>query len=142
MNPNQVVLNFHKFILACWPQISIIMENLDWDSDSYFIDYWLQSNWELLVERQLFDGKGFLHPYGYDINPECRQTTAGAIATHRLMIVLKSKKSRYEFVNLITKTANGKSFEPPFDKIGVRDMKNGDINYLPLELVEFDVEEF
>lgn len=140
MNPNQVVLNFQKFILSCWPQISLIMENLDWDSDPYFIDHWLQSNWELLVERQLFEGRGFLHPYGYSSDPECRQTAVGKVATHRLMVKLKSKKNRYEFVNFITTTTSGNSFEPPLDKVGVRDLSNGDIIYFSLALVEFEVE--
>lgn len=140
MKPNQIILNFHKFILACWPQINIILKNLDWDDDPYFIDHWLQSNWELLVESQLLESKGFLHPYGYDINPECRQTTVGAIATHRLIVILKAKKIRYEFVNFIAASANGNSCEPPFDKVGVRDLVNGDITYIPLELVDFDVE--
>ena len=140
MKPNQIILNFHEFTLACWPQMNIILKNLDWDDNPYFIDHWMQSNWEILVERQLLDGEGFLHPYGYDINPECRQTAVGSVATHRLMIVLKPEESRLEFVNFSTFSYNGNSFEPPLDKVGVRYLESGDITYIPLELVDFDIE--
>ncbi len=140
MNVNQVVLSFQKYVVACWSQISLILENLDWDSDPYFIDHWLQSNWELLVERQLLKGNGFLHPYGFDANPECRQTAVGEAATHRLMVVLKSEKISYEFVSFVASTTKGNSLEPPFDKVGARDLSSRDISYFSLELVEFEVE--
>jgi hypothetical protein len=140
MNPNQIILNFHNFILACWPQINIILNNLDWDDNPYFIDHWLQSNWELLVERQLLDSGCFFPPYGYDTSPECRQTRVGSVATHRLMVRLSSSENKFEFVNFLTVSSSGNRIEPPFDKVGVRDSVKGEITYTPLELVEFYIE--
>jgi hypothetical protein len=36
------------------------MEYHDWDEDGDFIDDWLQLNWELLVEREILEDRGFL----------------------------------------------------------------------------------
>lgn len=53
MPVHQLIVNFQQFMLACWPQLTQVMQSLDWDNDPYFVDNWIQANWELMVEKQL-----------------------------------------------------------------------------------------
>ena len=45
---------FKDFLNAAWPHLEKAMEEHDWD-DGLFIDDWVQMNWEMLIERELFD---------------------------------------------------------------------------------------
>jgi hypothetical protein len=140
MSTNQLILNFQKYILSCWPQLSVIMGNLDWDNDPYFVDNWVQANWELMVEKQLLDKEQFLPPYGYDVKPECRHTNIGKAATHRVLVSMKGDDKKYCFLSFTSKDLNSTKFEPPLKDVSVKDLSTGDISYLELNKVNFSIE--
>ncbi|MDB6081213.1 MAG: hypothetical protein JWO53_485 [Chlamydiia bacterium] len=58
------ITKFRDFLCICWPSIDSLMDDHDWDNDGGFFSDWLAVNWELLVERELLCGKGFLKPFG------------------------------------------------------------------------------
>jgi len=62
MSIEEMVLNFRDFLNASWSSIRKILYILDWDGDSYFLDDWIEANWELLVDRQI--SNAVLVPYG------------------------------------------------------------------------------
>lgn len=53
---------FRQFLISSWPYLDILMEDHDWDNDTDFIDDWLQTNWELLIERELLGQGIYLSP--------------------------------------------------------------------------------
>lgn len=53
---------FRQFLISSWPYLDILMENHDWDNDMDFIDDWLQTNWEFLIERELLGQGIYLSP--------------------------------------------------------------------------------
>jgi hypothetical protein len=116
------------------------MENLDWDNDPYFVENWIQANWELMVERQILDSEQFLLPYGYDVKPECRHTNIGKAATHRVIVSLKSESKKYCFLTFTSKNSSTTKFEPPLNYIAVKDLTTGDISHIHLDKVDFSVE--
>lgn len=136
---NQLIINFQYFILACWPQVSLIMEHLNWDENPYFIDEWLQSNWELLVEKQLGSDKVLLPSYGYDPSPNSRYTKVGVEPTHRIVCKALNNEKHYHFLKFVSKNGGALAFEPPFDFVAVKNAENK-IEYLKAENVEFFVE--
>ena len=138
MSIDQLVRNFHKYILACWPQLNLIMENLDWDEDPYFIDNWLQANWELMVEKQLGNSKVILAPYGYDINPDNRYMMSGAPFTHRVICELLDSRDSYFFLEFSTTERGAVKYAPPLDFVAVEN-QNNKIEYLQLDKVNFSL---
>lgn len=72
MSINPLIINFHSFLISCWPSISKIVEELNWDDNPYFIENWMQANWELIVEGQILESENLLVPYGYESSSECR----------------------------------------------------------------------
>ena len=48
MNVENLVENFRQLIIAAWPQLQAIVGQVK--DHPYFIDDWLQANWELMVE--------------------------------------------------------------------------------------------
>ena len=140
MSANQLISNFQKFILACWPQLSVIMENLDWDNDPYFVESWIQANWELMVEKQVLDNGHLLLPYGYDVKPECRHTNRGKAATHRVIATVKNESKKYSFLSFTSKNSGAAKFDMPLEFVSVKDLSTGDISQIQLDKVEFSVE--
>ncbi len=63
INITEHIDKFRQFLVAGWPYLDDLMEYHDWDNDDNFIDYWLQANWEILVEREILEGKGFLSQF-------------------------------------------------------------------------------
>ena len=142
MTVNQLIFNFHGFILACWPQLSVIMENLDWDNEPYFVEDWIQANWELMVERQLLSNDHFLLPYGYGVGTEHRHTNIGKLATHRVIATLKRKNEKYRFLCFTSKNSGAIKFEVPFELVSIKNLSTGAISHAELDKVEFSVESF
>ena len=140
MTIHQLVLNFHRFILASWPQLNQIMEYLDWDKDPYFIDYWLQANWELMVENQIDGGGVVLSPYGYDVAPNSRYTKVGVKETHGVFCKVKGKAEVYAFLSFTSDTGDGCKLEPPFDRVNVKSLSEGKIASFYLSEVDFFLE--
>jgi hypothetical protein len=140
MTAHQLILNFQQFILACWPQLSMVMEHLDWDDDPYFIDYWFQANWELMVEKQLGNAEVVLAPYGYDASPNSRYTKVGTKSTHRVLCKVEGVTGKYVFMSFVSEDDGNRKLEPPFDRISAKEVSGGEIFLFDLGDVEFELE--
>ena len=140
MPVHQLILNFQQFMLACWPHLTQIMQNLDWDNDPYFVDNWIQANWELMVEKQLDRERITLLPYGYDSSPNSRYTRVGASATHRVMCKLKDTENWLAFVSFISKAGHELKLEPPFDYVCVKNLNTNETTLWLIDDVEFFID--
>lgn len=141
MSINQLIINFHDFLISCWPSISRIVEELNWDDNPYFIENWIQANWELIVEVQILESGDFLVPYGYERSSECRYTKKGSNLTHRVICKQKNQPEyRYGFLCFVTNNDGVFKLEPPFDFIDVEDLCTGARLSLAFDDVEFFIE--
>ena len=153
INVTTHILKFRKFLLDCWPDIDALMEDHDWHDDGYFIDEWLQSNWELLVERQLLKKAGHVNSFGiyYGRN---RYAQKESTITHEIICRPKDNVSLIDeksnepiprgtklIFHIFLKKMGG--LYPPFDSAGVysKNGKNVDLYYVPVSDVEFFMEE-
>lgn len=142
MSINQLIINFRSFLIACWPSMSEILEQLDWDESPYFLDDWIQANWELMVEKQILDPGQLLVPYGYCSSPECRYTYKDENLTHRVTCKKNGQPvPQYNFFCFVAKSDGVSKIEPPFDFVNVEDFKTGDRLSLPFKDVDFLVQE-
>lgn len=141
MSEYQLITNFRNFLIISWPSLMKIMEHLDWDDSPYFLDEWMQANWELLVEMHILEAGQLLAPYGYNNSPACRYTQKDNSLTHRV-ICKKKSDSEFRHIFLCFKSKTGKTFkiEPPFDFVGVEDIETGDRLSVEFEGLEFSVE--
>lgn len=141
MTAHQLILNFRQFILASWPQLSLVIEYLDWDEDPYFIDHWFQANWELMVEKQLGNAEVVLAPYGYDASPNSRYTKVGTKSTHRVLCKVQGDTGKYMFMSFVSEVDGSRKLEPPFDRISAKEVNGREIYLLDLNQVDFELEE-
>jgi hypothetical protein len=141
MSINQLIINFHSFLIACWPNLSKILEQLDWDESPYFLENWIQANWELIVEKQALESGELLVPYGYDSSSGCRYTFKGEKLTHRVTCKKKGQsESQYNFLCFVSKGDGVFKIEPPFDFIDVEDVNTGDRLSLTFDEVDYSIE--
>ncbi len=140
MSAHQLILNFRQFMLACWPQLNQVMQNLDWDNDPYFVDNWVQANWELMVEKQLDGNDIILFPYGYDDSPNSRYTKVGANASHRVICNLKNMEETFTFLSFTSKVKEELKLEPPFDGVRIKSLNTGTIMLYSVDDVEFSID--
>ena len=134
-----LVYNFRDFLNLSWSAIDKISFLIDWDDDPYFIDCWLQSNWELLVER-LFLPKGqSLRPYGYNQSPNSRRSVSAVPATHIALYRLKSDpRMVFIFSCLVTEDTTGSTtaLSPPFDLVSGKEIGTNRVVNHSLDKVE------
>ena len=140
---SDLINNFRTFLILSWPCLSSILEKLDWDESPYFLENWLQANWELLVEQQILEDKQFMRPYGYDASPNCRFNSKGSVTTHQVICTLNGggDGKKYIFLAFVT-TSNGSNYkiEAPFDYVDVEEVNTGNRITLPIEKVDFSLE--
>ncbi|MEX1012820.1 MAG: hypothetical protein WD595_05655 [Waddliaceae bacterium] len=53
---------FREYLMNVWFFVDKATEKHNWEDDGSFIDDWVQSNWELLVERELLGVDNHLSP--------------------------------------------------------------------------------
>lgn len=134
----KLLLNFQQFLSSSWVQLNKVMEFIDWDNDPYFIDTWMQANWELLVEQQL-EGDIKLPSYGYDSSSKARYTNIGIKPSHHIVCELKGVTAPQKFLCFTSKNDSEVSLKPPFNTVSVKCIKTNKISYLPLKEVEFSL---
>lgn len=141
MTASELIENFRSFLISSWPSVSKILEQLDWDSSPYFLDIWIQANWEHLVEEHLLDDGQFLRPYGYNSSPGCRTSGNGCASTHQVTCVskIRSYANLCVFLTFVAKKGSAWKIEPPFDHVDVEDFKTGKRYTIPIEEVDFIV---
>lgn len=132
---------FRNMIVQNWPLALSAAGKVGWDEDPYFLDRWLQANWEILVERVILD-KGFLLPYGYNDDPACRYGHKGEVATHMLVCREKSSDNsdRYAFRAFVAVKDSHAKINAPFDFVAVRSLQSEKLTFMPADDVDFEVE--
>lgn len=142
MTISYLIQNFRNFMITSWPCLSNLFYELDWDKFPYFIDDWIQANWEFLVEQQILEDNQFLHPYGGLSSSNCRITNKNVEMTHQVFCMQKTqiRDKKYLFLSFVTKDDNGYKVEPPFDYVYVKDIENGRLIVLPFEQLDFFIE--
>ncbi|AQW61478.1 hypothetical protein [Vibrio owensii] len=141
MSVYQCIVNFRDFLRASWPYLMVTIDDLDWDESPYFIDDWVQANWELLVERRVLESGHLLVPYGYNISLLCRyKEVAGNGIVHRV-VCKKVGELEYRLAFLCFKSNKNEVYriEPPFDFVGVEDIYTGERYNLRFDELEFDI---
>lgn len=140
MSIEQLVLNYREFLLASWPFLNKILWELDWDKHPYFLDEWLQANWELLVESQLGNAIR-LSPYGFNRAPEASASEGAIPTTNEVVCIVKegSDAVRHRFLSFVA--ADGETYKtaPPFDYVNVEAFDSHTRGVLPLKDVRFEI---
>jgi hypothetical protein len=144
------ILKFRKFLIDVWGDLDTLMEDHDWDEDGCFIDEWLQTNWELLVERELLGKTGFLNSFGIfhgrkRYHNEIVKNTHEIICLPRHGVDLvddETKKSipngtRLVFHIFLKKLDVSHGLYPPFDYAGVVSEGRKYRYMVPVKDVEF-----
>ena len=138
---NESILNFRDFLNQSWPSLHKVLDCLDWDENPYFVEYWIQANWEILVENQALESGDVLEPYGYGKSPGDRYLEREKIATHRVICEKKSESNeRYIFLCFLTKIEGNGVIVPPFDYANAKDFKTNEILSLPIQTVNLTIE--
>lgn len=123
MNVQQLMENFQRFLVSSWESVDHCCAALDWDSDPYFTEDWLQCNWELLIERMLLSEGQFLCPYGYGFGLKTRFTKRSESFTHYIACSGKDFDG-LAFQTFVAKEANMVCCRPPFDHVDLIDLKS------------------
>lgn len=142
MSIEEIILNYRNFLIISWACISEILYELDWDQSPYFLDEWMQANWELLVEKQI-DQAYILASYGYDSSPECRYSDEDSLVTHHIVCWEKNNTqgTKYIFLCFVTKEGEVYKIAPPFNFVDVENSATGNREVLPLSKISFTVEQ-
>jgi len=141
MSVDYFIMSFHRFLIDCWPSISLVLERLDWEKAPYFLENWMQANWELIVEEQALESGELLAPYGYNSSVGCRYTRKDAKLTHEIICKKKGKSGfKYKFLCFVSIDNGVFRIEPPFDFVDVEHVETGDRLSLAIDEVEFFVE--
>lgn len=137
---NATIAIFRHFLVASWPSIVDVLNNIDWDEDVYYLDYWLQANWELIVERLLLNRGEQLYPYGFDRSSDCRYGKSIARPTHRVVCRKHTdSKDEFDFLCFVSKNGNSIKIEPPFDLAYVEHKATKNRTCLSVAEIDFDV---
>lgn len=113
--------SFREFLNTSWPIFDQILTRHDWDNDAYFVEDWLNANWNLLVSRQLLGN-------GADLQPFSISTKEIQKDRHAYRLETESNDSRI-FVTLGT-IRTSFIVAPPFDHVRVLDSE-GTLAVLP-----------
>jgi hypothetical protein len=142
MTVTETILNFRTFLLNSWPSLTDVMMKLDWDEYPYFLDNWLQVNWEFFVEKLLLESKenNLLVPYGYDISSKCKHLNKDITATHQIMCKTSKESNMYRFVCFVTSDNGAYSIAPPFDLVDLENTKTNSKLTLPIKELDFFIE--
>jgi len=122
-----VITRFRQLLNSSWSSFNEIMTAHDWDNDPYFIDDWLQANWDLLVCRQLV-GQGAIQQFG--ITPR----DAAAIKTPFKLCV--DADAELTVLSIVGKPDDSYGLYPDFDFVAVAD-SSGNLEYMPIGGLRF-----
>lgn len=141
MSTNQLIINFRNFLIHCWPTIQNVMDHIAWDDSPYYLDDWMQANWELLVEKPATKSGEFLATYGYLKDSECRYTNKGVSITHKITCQqLTSSEAKYDFIKFISKKNEAYWISPPFELVLVENIETKKRTYIPHSDLEYFIE--
>lgn len=144
------IQKFRKFLNISFNYtISNIMDDHDWENDGYFIDDWMQINWEILVERELLGVNYGLTLYGVTYSGESNlhpnRDLDFIVITHleepqkdswdQKDVPLNKPLRFYEFMTISEKD-RGCHIAPPFDIACFVDESTKKLYKVPLDKVK------
>lgn len=141
MLSDQIVHNFRTFLVSSWPSVSTVLEQLDWDEWPYFLEEWMQANWEFIVEKQILEPGSFLTPYGYNSSSKCRFSDKGEVLTHKIMCKDIKTELCYRFLCFVSNKEGKFVIEPPFNLADVENIQDRSRMTISLDDVYFYLEE-
>ena len=94
MNITYAIRLFSSFLNATFNIVHPLIEERSYTSDEESINDWLQSNWELLIEKKILGKDEYFEVYGNGADfygASSRITDMEALPTHKIVV----KKGRY-----------------------------------------------
>jgi hypothetical protein len=119
---------FRNFLNSAWPALTEVLGEHDWDDDAYFLEDWLDANWNLLVCRQLLGKGSVLQPFAIatnEINKGNYSHRLESMGDRKLFVSLGSGEEFFEFA-------------PPFDKVKVMS-QSGVTEVVPWPSLQFEL---
>ncbi len=102
MNLDTAIRVFAKFINDAWFTVMPLVKDRNYTSDESSISDWLQSNWEILVERKILEINQYLEIYGEgaDFNgASSRITDIDALPNFSIKVNQSSKEQIFDLLN-------------------------------------------
>lgn len=134
MEIKEIIKIFSIFLNQSWGVIYPLMKNRTYTTEENSVNDWLQSNWEILVERKILELDEYLEIYGEgaDLNGESsRITDIKALPTHKIKIIVKKaidvlnneeiENQEYDFDKLVGFKDSFYCESPPFNFVFVID---------------------
>ena len=156
MNLDTAIRHFAKFINDSWEAAIPLLEGRDYTTDETSIADWLQSNWEILVERKVLKLNQYLDVYGEgaDFNgSSSRVTDMGSLPNYAIKVKSRLDKKILDFLNNKKILINNNNFvefvsfkngfyqkRPKFNYVLLED-DIGIERVVLIEEVEFELEE-
>ena len=153
MNIDKAIRIFSDFLNRSWELIIPLLSDRSYTTDDSSKSDWLQSNWEILVERKVLQLNEYLEVYGCgaDFNGgSSRITDIESAPTHFVKVIvdkeedilnnLKVERSEYTFELLVGFRDGFYTDIPPFDFVLVEDENIGTERVFLLEKVKFELQ--
>ena len=131
---NQIIRMFSMFLNNSWNIVIPLLRNRSYTTDESSINDWIQSNWEILVERKILEINNYLEVYGSgaDFNEESsRITDIKALPTYFISVFVEEaedilnkeqiKNKEYNFEKLVGCKDCCYIDAPPFDFVFIED---------------------
>ena len=102
MNLDTAIRYFSKFINDSWLNVMPLLKERDYTSNESSIGDWLQSNWEILVERKILKVDQYLEVYGEgaDFNgTSSRITDVNALPNFSIKVIERSGGQVIDLLN-------------------------------------------
>jgi hypothetical protein len=150
INVTPLIKKFAEFLCHSVPIVDDLMINHEWEDDSDLRDDWEHANWELLVERELFNNEHFLCSLSHQ--RDIRIIQANKIPDY---VIVARKKRDEDPLGVLTKEpipiknglrviwfvsvyeGRGFGFYPPFDVIHLLNDKTKKNYYVKIDEVDF-----
>ncbi len=102
MTTDNAIRIFSHFLNSSWTIVNQLLIDRDYTSNEDVLNDWLQSNWELLVERKILKLNDYLEVYGdgADFNgASSRITDPNAVANFKINVISKNNKPVHDVLN-------------------------------------------
>ena len=156
VNLDMVVRYFAKFLNESWATVIPLLEDRSYTTNESSIADWLQSNWEILVERKVLKLNEYLDVYGEgaDFNgASSRITDASALPNYAIKVNSRFGKkipdllndeqvliTDSDFLELVSFKDGFYQKEPQFEFVLLED-DIGVERVVPIEEVKFELQE-
>lgn len=153
MDIDKAIRIFSDFLNKSWGVIIPLLSDRSYTTDESSKSDWLQSNWEILVERKVLQLNEYLEVYGEgaDFNGESsRITDIESFPTHSVKVLVNNEKdvlnnsevesSEYTFERLVGFRDGFYTDIPPFDFVLVQDEDIGIERVFLLEQIKFELQ--